>query len=43
MITMISKAPPRDEVEEGEGDVEKVSMAMRDRLARAHSGEKELR
>ena len=40
---MIGKDPPRDEVKEGEGDVQKVRMAMKDRLTRAHSGEEELR
>ena len=42
MITMIGKGPPCDEVEKGEEYVQKVSMAMKDRLARTHSGEEEL-
>ena len=43
MITMIGEGEPCNEVEEAEGDVQKVSMAMKDRLARAHSGEEELK
>ena len=39
---MIGEGAPRDKVEEGEGDVQKFSMAMKDRLSHAHYGEEEL-
>ena len=42
VVAKIGKGPPRNEVEEGEGDMQKVSTAMKDRLARAHSGGEEL-
>ena len=39
---MIGEGTPCNEFEEGEGDVQEVSMDTKDRLARAHSCEEEL-